>query len=1169
MNITQHFVTNQNIPEYIKTNHEMFDTFIQAYYEWLENNNDSENSNYSDVYKAVGNPGWIVNNGDKVVDIDATIDEFVEYFAKEVCPIAIDEIQTNPKFFLKKIRDIYLAKGTPNAFKLFFKLYYNDNIDVFETGDTILRTSDGKYFAFPTAHFYVSEFQSNLDKIDFTLAELLDDSEKYVATILSGEVVGETKLKEAIVKVQFADEVTLDEGTYFIKSSDTLYQIKVSSMVSLFELSLTKTAPLYNTNDPIYVDSLSLGRRFYGSVESVSNGTVEGIKIRDRGVYYTPNDYFQFEDENTIDGNFTITTTGTYGDVETINNTPLRTGSQNTGFNAGNLEDVYVQISRGGTFRNLPKTIYNNVGDFTEVDTGKPYLKESTFGVGLQVTPTSSSIGTVRTVSMNQQTFFKDSDDVFINAPATVIVENNTLKKGDKVSFQKFDNLAKYEPLTDDSEEITFEYTIIHPYETGLPDGYVYLDSEKPITQNINFIYGFDSETFEWKHKSVRIKTEFDAAGKYVIQPLKDILDSESNMSYTIEEVYGPTDVLDGGQLEGTYAGAGDSEYDGGDSYDFSSSRKIDGGPEYSFAGSRLSKITIKFDGKSVRRLEEYHFNKINDIIGTDSELMLFEWTKTKGNPRLPTNDSDVGVWVDMGYIGEVVNISGNGQVAKVIGYEGSELPTQEILDNVSLEKYTVIKLSPLRNGVSVKDYSLPLTNVVHQVQRIDLSYRTAVVSSGFSKFYSQDGFISSDFGGTIQDNFYYSDYSYRIKSKLPLQDWKEKVKTMLHPAGFIMTSDFVQNSEVSTGVGEAQVKSSGNFKTALTFDKQQEFVDLSIVSQGITADNIYYKSNAFEALNINSNKADALLASNENTIRNLLFKQQSGNAFWDFEPVGHIRNVIDSETMEINKEVFNQYLNLDSEQFRNRYTTQHRDNLGDVDNRYDYYQIFDNSRQDLYKNQARTAKRYNKNLMISKTQFENAGLSSYAAYDSELPQGFAINFADSDSAFLGIEYRKLLSDNDNRYYPVYTIPRTKEIMTMKEKDFITAMREDGSLQFDDSDKVYVDMEAYERKWNEINNRRTRNNEGWTVKGYTQFVGYEMVEQRSKKRSKDWQTSEDRKNYTKKISPLLPDALIPDTLNWLRHYYEDGLINKLHVDYDYENESYRDPAVSMRKRRGR
>ena len=459
------------------------------------------------------------------------------------------------------------------------------------------------------------------------------------------------------------------------------------------------------------------------------------------------------------------------------------------------------------------------------------------------------------------------------------------------------------------------------------------------------------------------------------------------------------------------------------------------------------------------------------------------------------------------------------------------------------------------------------MNNVVHQVDRIKLNYKTDVVSSLFQKFYSQDGFISSDYGGTIPDNYYYSDWSYRIKTKLPLQTWKEKFKTLLHPAGMVMTTDYSLNSTANVNISDVDIVNSNNYKTCLTFDKQQEYIDLSVFEKSITTDGIYYKSNSFEAENFITGVASALNASSQTTIANLAVKQQNGNAWWDYEPIGLVRKSIDSETGEYYSHFKELYLNWDSEQLRNRTSTQDSDGTGAVKNDYYYFQFFDGSRQDMYKNQSRVNYKLNKNIMVSKVQFEDAGVNVYPAYDSDLPGDLYANFNDSctHSNFKAIDYQRLKSDSDNRYFQLFKTPRTFEITMFKERDLATAMKENNSLVFIDSDETLYDYAAYERKWNTINSKRTRNNEGYSINGFLQYETFYAIEQRSKKRSKHEFTEKNHTRYTQVNAPHNVDLTDKDTLVYYRNYYDQ--INKIQINRDYENETYRDPKVSMRGRR--
>lgn len=1289
-NFTKHFVSNQNIPEFVKLDHELFDTFVKAYYEWLELQNDSESSSHSNVYKAVGNPAWLNNNQDALVDIDSTINEFIDFFANEVVPISLEGIQTNPRFFLKHIRDLYLAKGTIQSFKLFFKLYYNDEIDVFETGDNVLRVSDGKYFAFPTAHFYVTDFEDQLRFIDFTLASITDTSGNVVATVLDGLLNGQTPSKESILRIQLVNDTELLANTdYFIISSDGLYKIKVKALVSLTEITLTQKAPLYDENDSIFIESTALKTKFLGSVTSVTNGSVNGIKVRDKGVLYSTNDYFQFENDGNIRGRFDVTSVGNSGEILAVDNIPLKSGPSNNGWLANTLEDVYVTISNGGTnWKQLPVVKFN--ANSTTLAIAQPYPETITSpGIGFQSIALSSTIGTVNSISVNQETFFKDSDDVLINPPANVIVENNTLKVGDKVAFQRFDNFANWGPLIDDSDTLTMKYDITRLFGDA-NTYYVKKDSEIGRIEKFTFVYGFDSETFEWKTKTVEIDTRNNIDN--IFKPVTDVLDSEGNVSYKIIKYDRDVQNIDGGLLFNelefkifhyydserneiernefvtVYYKTGDSiddlktktiqlntaldsdmfapirswmnthyvgsfemsennyvdiTLDGGSSFNFTTDSEIiaasqfndsdidytvlgpatydysfialstfkikyldltydseydagavdfanyvlrpsenecfDGGDYFGFNGAELSTIEVEFSGRHLDKLEKYHFEQLDSLVGMDSETFNFSWSTKRGELNLATTDSDMGEWYDTGYYGEVVKVSHNNQVVKVVEYGGYKLPTQTELDQWNADKYSIVKISPVVNGVSVKDYSLPLTNVVHQIDRMEISFKTGVTSSLYRKFYSEDGFLSSDIMH-LRDNYYYSDWSYRIKSKLPFDNWKQKFKTLLHPAGMVLTATYVQNLEVTDPITPSpDTKWSNDFLPNLTFDQNQEYIDTKS-AYSTNADNIYYKSNGFEAKNLLTGLAKQLDGSSQSALANLAYKQQNGNAFWDYEPIGWVRKA----TVRVSAA---DTVNLDSETFyTNIFSTQDSDGNGFVKNGYTYYRTFNESKQDLYKNDSRFSKYLRANYLISKVQIEDADFTDYAVYDSELPEDFMVTFVDSDNNFNAIDYDRLKSENDSRYFSVYTIPRVAEIAARKEKDLRLAMRENKSLVWDDSDNVYYDYEAYERKWNQINNRRTRYIDGYSIKGFMQYTGYEHVEQRSNKRSKDFVVS-DHKEYSTKITPLSSTAWNADTLIWYNTYYDK--INTTYINHKYEQETYKDPQVSMRSRRGR
>jgi len=122
-------VQNQ-FPSFVSEEGPALISFIQAYYEWMEQNN-----NLIDRTK----------NLLSYQDIDNTLDEFIQYFRDEIFVNFSDSALIDKRLFAKQVRDLYRMKGTEKAFKFLFRALYDEDIDLYYPGDYILRTSDGRW----------------------------------------------------------------------------------------------------------------------------------------------------------------------------------------------------------------------------------------------------------------------------------------------------------------------------------------------------------------------------------------------------------------------------------------------------------------------------------------------------------------------------------------------------------------------------------------------------------------------------------------------------------------------------------------------------------------------------------------------------------------------------------------------------------------------------------------------------------------------------------------------------------------------------------------------------------------------------------------------------------------------------------------------------------------
>ena len=120
---TSSFIPNQ-VPEFVRADYPTFVAFVEAYYEYL----DQQGVDLKTLR-----------------DLDQTIDEFIQYFKKELAINLPRDIKVDEKFLLQHIKDQYLAKGSEGSYKLLFRLLYDKNVQLNYPGRQMLRASDGKW----------------------------------------------------------------------------------------------------------------------------------------------------------------------------------------------------------------------------------------------------------------------------------------------------------------------------------------------------------------------------------------------------------------------------------------------------------------------------------------------------------------------------------------------------------------------------------------------------------------------------------------------------------------------------------------------------------------------------------------------------------------------------------------------------------------------------------------------------------------------------------------------------------------------------------------------------------------------------------------------------------------------------------------------------------------
>lgn len=132
-------LVNKQVPQFIQEEYPTFIRFLEAYYEFLENEqfdiNGSENNDLTVKLKSLRT----------VSDIDKSLNDFEDYFFNTYAQFFPKDLAINKEFLIKNIKQLYSTKGSDQSFKLLFKMLFNEDINITRPGQYVLRASDGKW----------------------------------------------------------------------------------------------------------------------------------------------------------------------------------------------------------------------------------------------------------------------------------------------------------------------------------------------------------------------------------------------------------------------------------------------------------------------------------------------------------------------------------------------------------------------------------------------------------------------------------------------------------------------------------------------------------------------------------------------------------------------------------------------------------------------------------------------------------------------------------------------------------------------------------------------------------------------------------------------------------------------------------------------------------------
>lgn len=279
-NKISNLVTSQ-VPFYVRNDHENFVAFMEAYYEFLEQQNGVLNISRSLLDQS---------------DIDQT-DLFANNFYNNFIPLIPEKTLVDKNLILKNIKDFYRSRGSEKSIRFLMRVLFNEEVEFYYPQKDVLKVSDGKWFVEKSIKISDVQIngQANTDinaALNFVSRQIKGNTSNATALVekISTYYDGNSLVRELKISNQYKDFESGEKivATFFDQGEEKTISADLFSG-SLNTLRITNAGSGYKVGDVIKVES-NTGNGAIVEIAAVSTGGLFGFAVLEGGAGYRAGD---------------------------------------------------------------------------------------------------------------------------------------------------------------------------------------------------------------------------------------------------------------------------------------------------------------------------------------------------------------------------------------------------------------------------------------------------------------------------------------------------------------------------------------------------------------------------------------------------------------------------------------------------------------------------------------------------------------------------------------------------------------------------------------------------------------------------------------------------------------------------------------------------------------